>query len=363
MIAISDSTISSVFGFPNSPEIPFNEQNLGLLDQRKALSWVTQNIAAFGGDPAKVTIFGESAGGWSVKQLLASPPNPLPFRAAIMESEADTLSGNSTANWLQVVDHFNCTAAPSSTNCMRSVNATEIQGYIQPQGLNFAPVSDNFTARADVRPSITSKNFAQVPFLLGTNAQEGRSIAPQTELALPGITNEEFLNLSYPNEPALQSAILAAYTPEQTSQPYGLPALVITDGLFLCPVSIFSNAASANGYDVWRYYYNASFPNLQSFPNAGVYHASEISEVFGTYPSVNATVEQARVSKELQTVWANFAKNPETGPGWARLSTDGGRELGVLEVREKNRKIPTIGVNKTDFICSVYAAYLDKIGV
>ena len=352
-----------VFGFSNSPEIPVGEQNVGLLDQRKALSWVQQNIAVFGGDPAKVTIFGESAGGWSVKQLLASPPDPLPFHAAIMESEADTLAGNATANWLQVVDHFNCAAAPSPLVCVRSVAATEIQDYIQPQGLNFIPVPDNFTVRADVRPSIISKTFAQVPFLLGTNAEEGRSIAPQTLLTFPNITNEEFLNLTYPNDPALQSAILAAYTPAQTSQPYGLPALEITDAFFLCPASIFSKAARANGYDVWRYFFNASFPNLQTFPDAGVYHASEISVVFGTYPRDNATAKEVRFSREVQTIWADFAKDPEKGPGWARLGTEGGRELGVLEVEGKEGNVRTIALNQTDFVCEIYAAYLNQAGV
>ena len=56
----------TVFGFPSSPDIPLTERNLGFLDQRAALAWVQRNIAKFGGDPEKVTLFGESAGAASI---------------------------------------------------------------------------------------------------------------------------------------------------------------------------------------------------------------------------------------------------------------------------------------------------------
>lgn len=82
-----------MFGFSNSPEVPFGSQNSGFLDQRFALQWVQENIAQFGGDPSKVTLFGESAGGESIKQLLANPPSPLPFAGAILQSENTVLIG------------------------------------------------------------------------------------------------------------------------------------------------------------------------------------------------------------------------------------------------------------------------------
>jgi carboxylesterase 2 len=63
-----------MFGFSNSPEIPFGKQNSGFLDQRMALQWVQDNIKQFGGDPDSVTIFGESAGGYSVKHCPSAPP-------------------------------------------------------------------------------------------------------------------------------------------------------------------------------------------------------------------------------------------------------------------------------------------------
>lgn len=87
-MANSICSSSSVFGFPNNPELPLDERNLGFLDQRLALQWVKDNISEFGGDPNKVTIFGQSAGAASVDILITSMSNEdnLPFRAGIMES-------------------------------------------------------------------------------------------------------------------------------------------------------------------------------------------------------------------------------------------------------------------------------------
>jgi len=65
VIVVTTNYRTNVFGFSNSPQIPAGQQNSGFLDQRKALEWVQGNIARFGGNPAGVTIFGESAGGYS----------------------------------------------------------------------------------------------------------------------------------------------------------------------------------------------------------------------------------------------------------------------------------------------------------
>lgn len=99
-----------VFGFVNSSELNSEQRNPGFLDQRLALSWVHDNIESFGGDPTAVTIEGQSAGAYSVKQLWANPPDPLTFRAAIMESESLTLPIDS---WSSLTQLLNCSGVAS----------------------------------------------------------------------------------------------------------------------------------------------------------------------------------------------------------------------------------------------------------
>ncbi|KAK1035302.1 hypothetical protein LTR74_018887, partial [Friedmanniomyces endolithicus] len=150
VVVVTTNYRTNVFGFSNSPQIPIGQQNSGFLDQRKALQWVQQNIAAFGGNPNEVTIFGESAGGYSVKQLLANPPAPMTYRAAIMESEAALFTGNGLTSWEALVADLGCTASASQIDCVRAAPATQIENIIETNMLDFPPVSDNITSTSDV---------------------------------------------------------------------------------------------------------------------------------------------------------------------------------------------------------------------
>lgn len=173
-VVVTPNYRTNIFGFSSSPEIPWGQQNVGFLDQRFALQWVQDNIARFGGDPAQVTIFGESAGGFSVKQLLANPPDPLPFRAAIMSSQQDLAVGTGLGSWEDVIDHFECSASPSPIKCLREVHGTDIQAYIQSKTIAFPPViGDGTNEGPGTLESIQHGRFANVPILIGTNANEG----------------------------------------------------------------------------------------------------------------------------------------------------------------------------------------------
>ncbi|MCJ1392608.1 hypothetical protein MMC18_005478 [Xylographa bjoerkii] len=360
VIMVTHNYRTNVFGFPNSPELPLDSENLGFLDQRMALQWVQQNIRYFGGDPSKVTIFGESAGGYSVKQLLTSPPHPLPFHAAILESETVLLFANGTVSWESLVAAVNCTSAASHIDCVRSVSATTIQTAIEVAALTFPPVVDNKTESGNVSSAFTFHTAAHVPILIGTNSQEGRLFAYAEGLEGPlGITT--FLNATFPGQSSLQASVAAAYPLTVYQTAYFAISAIITDLFFTCPISELANLADDSGYAVWRYYFNASFPDLQLFPNAGAFHTSEIPLVFGTYetllPDVSPTPQEEALSKYMQTAWARFAKNPLKGPGWPRLRANGGRDLGDLGSNGADGEV-TIRQAMVDYHCPLYRSII-----
>ena len=313
--------IAAVFGFSDSPEIPTDQQNAGLYDQRLALKWVHGNIEAFGGDPSRITIFGESAGGESVKQLLAFPPEPLNYIGAIMESEAVLYTGTGAASWETLLTELGCT----SLACAQAANATQIKDIITSQSLMFGPSNDGKTFEMNVTPQFSSGSAAKVPFLIGNNQNEGRVFAYLLGLDNPTASLQSFLAAEFPGNTALITALEAIYTVNQT--PYLAASEVITDAEFVCHASDFMTVGASQGYDMWRYNFNASFPNTQDFPDAGAYHSVEIPEVFGTYlgndPYGDLTADQVALSKYMQTAWANFAKNPSGGPGWPQYGSQG----------------------------------------
>jgi carboxylesterase 2 len=180
-----------MFGFSNSPEIPFGKQNSGFLDQRMALQWVQDNIKQFGGDPDSVTIFGESAGGYSVKQLLANPPDPLPFRAAIMESQEVALVGG-LSSYQAVASEFGCLANLSPLTCLRKVPGTDIQKYLDSSGLMFAPVDgDGTSSGKNTEVEILSGKFAAVPVMAGTNKNEWTVFVSGSSVATMAVVSTE----------------------------------------------------------------------------------------------------------------------------------------------------------------------------
>jgi carboxylesterase type B len=174
--------ILAVFGFPSSPDLPLTGHNLGFLDQRLGLDWIQRNIHAFGGDPSKVTVFGESAGAFSIDALLTSYPakSHPPFRAAILQSGqisyVNPYAMDTTSSWLALAAALNCTDTKSNLTCIRNAPAVTVKSIVEHQALNFFPVEDNVTLIANMARARIERKIAKIPVLSGTNAQESRVI-------------------------------------------------------------------------------------------------------------------------------------------------------------------------------------------
>lgn len=309
----------AVFGFPGSPELNTTGRNLGFLDQRAALDWVQRNIAAFGGDPKKVTIFGESAGAFSVDALLTSYPRDVtpPFRAAILQSGQYSYRSTplqvSNTQWDNLAASLNCPGSfDSNLTCVRAANATQIQTIINQNALSFQPSVDNITLVSNPAVARREGNIARVPVLGGTNSQEGRVfVIGQND-------TRAYLRTILGNNDTVIDAFLQAYAIGQPgiATPYDQISQIFTELVFQCPQAAWANDSAYAGIPTWRYYFNASFVNTQTVPNLGAFHSSEIPIVFRTYNPENTTTQEYALSQYMQSVWARFAKNPRGGPGW-----------------------------------------------
>ena len=314
----------AVFGFPTSPELPLDGHNLGFLDQRMGLEWVQRNIAAFGGSPDKVTIFGESAGAFSIDALLTSYPaeSEPPFRGAILQSGQLSYRGTPRSylpeSWANLSQALDCPGEyDSDLACVRAAEATEIQRIINENELDFNPVADNITLVSNPAVRRLSGDIAPIPVMGGTDAQEGRVfVVGQND-------TDAYLSAIFEDQPDIVSAVKEAYPlgSPGISTAYDQIAAIYTDFSFQCNQAKWANDTASIGIPTWRYYFNASFANTQGYPGLGVYHSSEIGIVFGTYPAENATTQEVALSHAMQGAWARFAKNPAGGPGWNQVGT------------------------------------------
>lgn len=225
-----------MYGFPGAPELPLAERNLGFLDQRLALDWVQRNIRAFGGDPNKVTIFGESAGATSTELLLTTLPDNPPFRAAIMQSGAGQVTfipqvpDEVQPSWFDLAAALNCSES-SNLTCISAAPAARINEIISQYGYLFGPVADNVTLVNDVRAKRESGNFAKVPVLHGTTAEEGNSIVYGAEEVYRQLFRSTFRRRSI-NESAVEAAYPLGSKGLETE--YNVVSAIYTDFAFTC---------------------------------------------------------------------------------------------------------------------------------
>lgn len=305
-----------------------------------------------------MTIFGESAGGYSVKQLVAVPPKPLTFRAAIMESEA-TDAGNGTGSWDALLAALGCDKATNALACARAAPATTIKSIIEHEALTFAPFVDNVTESGNVRNAIVSGTAAQVPILIGNNGNDGSVFALEFG-SVENFINEEFVAAGAPQ--AYIDEILAQYPRSQYPTDLDIVGAIITDVTFQCPAAQIANLTAARGLPAYRYIYNASFANTQPHGFfAGAWHSSEIPEVFLTYNRTDATAQQVALSHYMNTAWANFAKNPTANPAsnWPAV---GKVKNDVLTFQSKATESspagPALPASVLDTKCAIFAPVL-----
>ncbi|ELW64812.1 Cholinesterase [Tupaia chinensis] len=338
VIVVSMNYRVGALGFlalPGNPEAP---GNLGLFDQQMALQWVQKNIAAFGGNPKSVTLFGESAGAASVSFHLLCPRSHPLFTRAILQS------GSSNAPWavathsearnrtLTLAKLISCSREneTETIKCLRNKDPQEIllnELLIVPYdtllSVKFGPIVDGDFLTDMPDTLLQLGQFKNTQILAGVNKDEGTAFLVY---GAPGfskdndslITRKEFqegLKIFFPGVSELgKESILFHYVDwvgDQRPENYR-EALddVIGDYNIICPALDFTEKFSEVGNNAFFYYFEHRSSKLPWPEWMGVMHGYEIEFVFGLplERRVNYTKAEETLSRAIMKYWANFAK-------------------------------------------------------
>ena len=294
--------------------------NFGFLDQIAALKWVRSNIAAFGGDPGRVTIFGESAGGMSVHMLLQTPLARGLFHAAIIESGGGR-DGALPMPSIAVAARSGETFAPGLTaEQLRTLPAAKITGdlsmFTMVRSDYSGPMTDGKTVLGQSVDAIAGGLYARVPVIVGTNSADG----------FPFVTDKDKVFAAFGAEGGEARRI---YDPDGVVPGLRLGIMTSGDAAFIEPARAVARALARRGQAafLYRFAHNGVQAGVGM---GGAPHASELPYVFdlpGLRQNPLETGKDAAVAELTHRYWVNFARTgrPDGAsdvPAWPAASAD-----------------------------------------
>jgi para-nitrobenzyl esterase len=304
-----------VFGFLALPELTAEQRgssgNYGLMDMVAALHWVKKNIAAFGGDPNCVTIFGESAGSFAVSTLMAAPSARGLFHRAIGESGGALASGTLSMESLVIAGAKHSAwakeAGGHTLDELRAWSTEQILAATAKQnGVRFVPVIDGKFLSQSVLDTYQSGKQAKVPLLAGFNRDEGASFAT-------GITAEKWQAIAKQRYAGTADAFLLLY-PGPTDEMALRSAADFGGDQFIAygTWKWMEIDRKTGGKNIYRYKFDLAAPPSKFHPGSYAFHSDDIEYVFGTLDTRPGAVwrpEDYALSEQMMSYWTNFAKN------------------------------------------------------
>lgn len=325
------------FAFPAlSAEYPEEPKgSYAYMDQIAALQWIQQNIAAFGGDPDNVTIFGESAGGVSVHSLLTIPAAKGLFQKAIIESGGgrDGVLTGRPINRENADPYYPMSAETIGINFarkhgiegtdaadlakLRSLTVEEIVDSGQESDgdlpIYSGPILDGKLVVETAESAYKAGRQPSVPLIIGSNSAE-------VPAGFVNASSKEELLAVFGN---LKDELVAAYDPDGTTEFAEMLTMVNTDKVWAEPARFTARAFTEKGDPAYVYLFSYVSDSMKGRMRYGAAHASEIPYVFDNLTArngANPPSKDQEVAKLMNTYWANFAKsgnpNGEGLPEW-----------------------------------------------
>jgi len=328
VVLVSIAYRVGMFGFFAHPELSAESAhrvsgNYGLLDMIEGLRWVQRNIAAFGGDPRKVTVFGESAGGIAVSMLCSSPLAKGLFHGAISQSGGSfgpfSKSPSPGENMRVLADseasgaEFAGRVGAQSIDKLRALSSTQIMEALRNQRGMSWPIVDGWVIPDDQHRLYEAKRFNDTPILVGYNSDEGASFTQARTAA-------DYIAGVQRRYGPFAERLIQAYPVSGDTVPKSARDLA-RDSAFGWHTWTWARLQSRLGKGkVYSYYFDQhpAVSPVPAQPDRGSPHGAEVVYVFEHLkPERKYRAEgDERISEAMATYWTNFAKhgNPN-GPG------------------------------------------------
>jgi para-nitrobenzyl esterase len=313
--------------------------NYGFLDQIAVLRWVQRNIAAFGGNPGNVTIFGESAGGGSVNTMMISPLARGLFHKAIVESGAGRARGPISMKDIRergpggepsaeaIGRAFAEKAGIEGEDAAALVALRQLPAAALVNGMNLmhpqpdtnsGPMVDGQIVPGEIEPLFRAGKQARVPYVIGANALEFGFVP------LPPERVDALFAAFGPD----REKALAAYDPEGKGDKGRMGMELISDQAMVEPARLLARLTSAAGQPTWVYRFSYVASSLRKSVS-GALHATEIPFVFGTVRAkyeAATTPDDEAVAEAMNAYWTSFARgsdpNGDGRPRWPSYAPD-----------------------------------------